>query len=935
MVNSVIGRDAELRAVQAFLAAPSTGARALVIAGEAGIGKTTVWQAGLEEARSNSLCVLVANPAEGEAKLSYVALGDLLGEAFDLAAADLPGVQRRALEAALLRAEAKGALQQRAVAAAFLGALTSLARDRPVIVAVDDVQWLDRASVQVLAYAARRLTKESVAFLLATRMNDGRGSTLHALLDSLPEDRIRLELGPLTIAALHHLIRDRLGRTLPRPLLVRVAASSGGNPFYALEIARALLDSDAPLPAGQGLPVPDTLKQLLVKRLRTLSTGARDFLLAASAISHPTVGALESALGEDVTAALDEAEEAGMVEQEGARIRFAHPLFASVVYSSARIGARRRLHRRLADVATDAEERARHLALSAVEPDEALAAVLEDAAGVSRARGAPDSAAELGELSARLTPDGDGRCLARRSLKAADYSFEAGDTARARELLEQTVAAVSPGGTRCEALVRLACVRHYERDREGARAVLQEALEEAGEDPQLLAWVHSVFARVLAWSSDVDGALVHARAAGRLAEGSDDAALQFLAFTAVAMCEVFAGNGLPRHVLERAIELDVPEVSLMPVLLQWHPWINFSSLLVYVEELETARTRLEGMLERAREGGDDGAIPELLFWLGELEWRAGNFRLAERHAAEGYDAAVQAGQELMVAQLSSTKALARAALGEVDVARAAAEEGLALARQVGSAPPTIRNLSALGFLELSLGEVQEAIVALSKALEHARSTGYREPGQFLFTGNLIEAFAATGALDDARGLAAELEAQGASLGRAWALVAGARGRALADAADGALDQASEAAGDALRFQADLPMPFEVARTLLAAGVIERRRRQKRAARELLERAAAAFEDLGARLWADKARAELARVSGRRPGGQELTETERRVAALVADGLANKEVAAALFVTVHTVEAHLSRIYRKLGIHSRRELARVLAAPAPGEATAEA
>jgi DNA-binding CsgD family transcriptional regulator len=374
-------------------------------------------------------------------------------------------------------------------------------------------------------------------------------------------------------------------------------------------------------------------------------------------------------------------------------------------------------------------------------------------------------------------------------------------------------------------------------------------------------------------------------------------------------------------------------VSLAPVLLQWHPWINFASLLIYVEELGTARSRLEQMLARAREGGDDGAIPELLFWLGELEWRAGNFRLAERHAMEGYDVALQAGQQLIVAQLSSTKALARAALGEVDEARAAADEGLALARQVGSAPPTIRNLAAFGFLELSIGDTKQAVIALSAAYECARSTGYREPGQFLFAGNLIEALGATEGLEQARSLAAELEAQGAKLGRSWARVVGARGLALAAAAEAGLDEASEAVGRALLHQAKLPMPFEAARTLLAAGVIERRQRQKRAARELLERAATAFDELEATLWADKARAELARVSGRRPEGKELTETEFRVAALVAQGLANKEVAAALFVTVHTVEAHLSRIYRKLDIRSRRELAGALAAA--GEATAEA
>ena len=925
MVKTVIGRDAELQSIQAFLAASSSAARALVIAGEPGIGKSTVWQAAVDEARSNSFHVLVASPAEREAKLAYVVLGDLLGGVLDLDVSDLPGVQRRALEAALLRAEVNDPIEQRAVSAAFLGVLTSLARQRPTIVAVDDVQWLDDSSAQVLAYAARRLTHEPVGFLLATRMDEDGRAAPRGLLDRVPAERLRLELGPLTVGALHHVIRDRLDRTLPRPLLVRTAVSSAGNPLFALEIARALLDSASRLPAGEGLPVPDTLKQLLARRLRRLSTEAREVLLAASAISHPTVGALERALGEDVTAGLDEAEEAGMVELVGATIRFTHPLYASVVYSSARTAARRDIHRRAAEAATNPEERARHLALSAVEPNATLAATLEEAAGLSRARGAPASAAELGELSVRLTPSPHTGDFARRSLKAADYCFEAGDTNRGRELLDEVVASISPGGVRSEALLRLACVRHYEHDREGARAVLDEALAEAGDDPELRAWVHSVFARVLAWSSDVDGALVHARTAGRLAESSGDAALQFLALTAVAMCEVFAGNGLPRDVLERALELDDPEVSLKPVLLQWHPWINFSSLLIYVEELGTARTRLEGMLERAREGGDEGSLPELLFWLGELEFRAGNFRLAEQHATEGYDVALQAGQQLMVAQLSSTKALARAALGEVDGARTAAGEGLALARQLGSAPPTIRNLAALGFLELSTGDAEQAAVALRAALDHAQSTGYREPGQFLYAGNLIEALAATGANSEARALAVGLEAQGRRLDRGWALVAGARGRAVAAAAQGDVEEAEQAIGAALEHEATLPMPFEVARTLLTAGVIQRRRRQKRAARELLERAASAFDGLGMPLWAEKARAELARVSGRRPGGKALTETERRVAALVAEGLANKEVAAALFVTVHTVEAHLSRIYRKLDIHSRRELAHVLAA----------
>jgi hypothetical protein len=442
--------------VHDFVAAVPNSNQALVIAGEAGIGKTVVWQAGIQEARAKSLRVLAASPAEGEAKLSYVGLADLLGDELDLAVADLPDVQRVALEAALLRAEAKGPLQQRAVAAGFLGALVALAGHRPVLVAIDDVQWLDRPSAQVLAYAVRRVRDARVGFLIATRTNERRD----ALLESLPEDRLRLELGPLTLGALHHVIHDRLGETLPRPLLVRVASTSGGNPLFALELARALQDSAVRPSAGEGLPVPDTLKQLLVRRLNTLGTKARAFLLAASAMSHPTVDTLEHLLGGDVTAELEECEDAGMIELAGSAIRFTHPLFASVVHSSASTPGRRRVHRQLAQVTSDPEERARYLALSAVGPDEQLASVLEEAALVSQARGAPDAAAELGELSARLTPSSHGESLARRSLTAADYCFEAGDTTRARELLEETVASSTRGGARSQALIRLACVRH-------------------------------------------------------------------------------------------------------------------------------------------------------------------------------------------------------------------------------------------------------------------------------------------------------------------------------------------------------------------------------------------------------------------------------------------------------------------------------------------
>jgi DNA-binding CsgD family transcriptional regulator len=921
----IVGRDAELATCVGVLEQITAGrSGGLLIRGEPGIGKTTLCRAVLGDAIGRSYRVLAGRPAEAEGQLSYVALGDLLGDVVDDVLPTLPQVQRSALEVALLRTEPAGPLQQRAVAAAFLSALTVLADEGPVLVAVDDIQWLDSPSARVLAYAFRRLEGRRVGFLLSMRSGSDEGTGRDGLALNLPQGRTRrLELGPFSVGALHRILRTQLGEVIPRPLLVRVTAASGGNPLFALEIARTVLAADGRLSPGDALPVPETVTRILADRIGALSRRSRRALLAASAMVHPTPAGIEHVLGSsaEAAAALEEAEDARIITLDGERIQFAHPLFASSLYASVGAATRRRLHRQLAEVATDLEARAWHLARSAAGPDEETAQALEGAARSARVRGAPDSAAELAQLARRLTPRENGTDMASRGMEAADCCFEAGDTMQARRLLEEVIAELPPGAERAEALLRLACVRHYNHDRQEALALLAGALQEARQAPELRGWIHAVLARAHAWTSDVDGGVVHARSALRLAEKSHDPALLFLALTAVAMSEIFAGNGLPRKLLDRALTLEEPGAFLTPVLVAWHPWINFASLLIYVEEFETARARLEAMLRRAIDGGDEGSIPELRFWLGELECRAGNFELAKLHAFEGYEAALEVGQQLMVAQLSSTKALAHGHLGEQEEARAAAEQGLAMATKLESAPPKIRNLAALGFLELSSGDAASACAHLGTALDVARSTGYREPGQFVFLGNLIESLIAAGQHAEAASLVDELDEQGQRLGRGWALVNAARGRALLAAAEGRLENASAAIDDALRHQSRLPMPFEQARTLVVKGAIDRRTKRKRAAREALAEGLVLFEELDAKLWADRARAELARVSGRATTGAALTPTELRVARLVAEGYSNKEVAAALFVTVKAVEKSLSSVYRKLDVRSRAQLIR--------------
>jgi DNA-binding CsgD family transcriptional regulator len=264
--------------------------------------------------------------------------------------------------------------------------------------------------------------------------------------------------------------------------------------------------------------------------------------------------------------------------------------------------------------------------------------------------------------------------------------------------------------------------------------------------------------------------------------------------------------------------------------------------------------------------------------------------------------------------------LVEAHLGRADPARLEALEGLRVAEAAGEILLLIPNLSVLGFLELSLGRPAEADAYLSRAVELKEAMGVREPAYFRIVPDEVEALVALGRLDEAETLLTPFEEAGKNLRRAWTIATGARCRALVLAARGDLAGASAAADEAVREHDRLPLPFELGRTLLVRGAVERRAKRKREARDTLTEALEVFDGLGAALWADKTRAELARIGGRAPSSLDLTPTEDRVAALVAAGSTNREVADALFVSIHTVEANLKRIYRKLGIRSRTELA---------------
>lgn len=928
METGIVGREDELAQIEAFLT--EEGQRALLLEGEAGIGKTTLWRWGLESAEARGRHVLTCAAVSSEAQLAFTALRDLLAEAFDAAAPQLPAPQRRALGVALLREEPEGAPPDRgAVGAAFLSTLRVLAEERPLLVAIDDVRWLDAASALVLAYAARRLRDEPVQLLLTSRSEEQ--VQLPQQLDRALEGQVRrLCVGPLSVGALHRLFHHHLDATFPRPTLLGIWEASGGNPFFALEIARAVEVSGGRLVPGEPLPVPGSLHELVQARLAGLFEIAGDVLLATAALAQPTVALVTAAAGPDAPVQLERAVAAAVLELDDGRIRFTHPLLAAGVYSVADPERRREVHRRLAALVEDAEERARHLALSAEGPSAGVADLLEEAARLARGRGAPTAAAELAEDAVRLTPDDQPEDELRRTIAAGGYHFEAGDADRARRLLGDAARAAVPGPRRAEALWRLARAHVFEADHRTAVRLYGEALVEAGDDVETRIEAEAGLAvALMRMLEELPTAARHARTAVELAEshGVGDALPELRA--RLALIEALLGQPgaleLARHAAELEKTADASGGSGGDYFARSFGGANFMRgvVLQWADQLGESRASFETARERALELGDESSLPLIGRYISTTACLAGDWAAAAREADESYEVAVQTGQTSQQAVLAGVRGLVLAHLGRVDDAREAAEEALRVSAETGAMFGTLLASSALGLLELSLENPAEADRHLGPLVEPLEAAGVREPGAMRFVPDEIEALILLGRHDEAEALLSRLEKPARELDRPSALAAVGRCRGLLEAARGRHDDGLAAFQSALAEHDRAPIPFERARTLLAMGQVQRRAKHRREARDSLQQALTVFEELGAPLWAAKARAELARISGRSPAGDELTVTERRVAELVIEGRSNKEVAAALYLSVKTVEANLSRIYAKLGIHSRTELAHLL------------
>ena len=911
MAGVVLGRDSEQQRLSRFLESLADGPAACVFEGEAGIGKTALWRDGVARAQAASVRVLWCAPAEVEAALSYSALADLLTGVEPEFHAALPAPQREALEIALLQAgPGDDAVSQRAIATATVSLLDALAAVTPLLVAVDDVQWLDRPSARVLAFAARRLVDRPVGFLLSLRTPTDGDVPLG--LDRAVGERLeRIRVSGLSAGALHQLIKERLGGTFSRAALLRLHAATGGNPLFALELAGSLLRTGAPA-AGEALPVPDDVRALVAARLRRLPGSTRDALLLAAASPNPTTAVLQRAMrvsSKQMLAHLAGAEAAGVITVEGETVRFKHPLFASAIYAAASTGEQQGAHRSLAALASNPEERARHLALGTEAPDAAVSAIVAGAALDVRRRGAPDAAAELAELAIRLTPTDEPDAHDRRVLELGYYLTEAGDTEPARTVL--LTVADHAGPLQARALLDLAGLDYWGEGSAPAVERCELALAAASGQPALEAACHAE----LAVYCDFDAARGdrHARIAlDLLATEGENADPDTLidALLGAARASLLLGRGLPSDLVDRAYECESraqTSIQRSRVGGQLGQWLK------YIDDFSGSRARLEEALAQAGQEGDESSTPNVLMHLAQLECWSGNWQLAARYADESFELAEQVGQNF--GGPPAVRALVDAYRGDVERARLTVESRLQVVQPI-AVPLYLRTL---GFLELSLGNTAEAEGLLSSAVEHAESFGILEPGVYRVHADLIEALIGTGRLDRAEELLVEFERHARANRLPWSLATSTRCRGLLLAAHAELDGAEHAFEDALVEHEHLPMPFERARTLLVLGLLARRRNERRRADELLTEALGIFAALGAPLWAARTRRELRPLGGRPTSRVALTPAEQRVADLVGSGLTNRQVAAALFISPKTVESSLARVYRKLEIRSRAEL----------------
>ena len=898
-----------------LLARTQIGPAALVVEGEAGIGKTTLILDAVAEAEARGFRVLSAQGSPAEVTYAYAAVADLLRDVDAETLAGLPELQRVALERACV-GEVEGggpATDERRTATALVSVIERISAQRPVLLVVDDAQWLDASSRAVIGFVTRRVAGP-VGVLLSFRTGDPDVAGDRSWLQfRRPEALSHVQMRPLGRKALHALVADRLGHTLPRPLVTRIHEISGGNPLFAIELALGAADDLA----ADKVDMPDSLATLVRRRMGRAGDDAATVLLAAACSAAPTVEMIAHATERstsDVVEILESIEHRRTIVIDGNRVRFTHPLFARGVYTDATPARRRAMHRKLATLVDRPEIRARHLALAAATGDATMLAALDAAADATIAQGAPAVAAELLELAIKLGGDD-----VWRRIRSGELHFRAGSLIAARARLEAALTEVPPGVLRCTALMWLGGVKAYDDDMAGAVEVMSEAVDQVGDHPALGLLCRLRLALALVMADRVKEALRIIADAIELADQVGLPGLRSQAQSVWVAGNFIAGHGFDEGALQAALELEDPHDGATT-------FFRASTVQGMIHgctgQLDRARSEMRAAHQRMLDDGTEVDIIWAAAHSAQIELWAGRYADAAEHAQEALERAEQMGGKFALVTASTLHCAIAAYRGHYAEARAVARAAVESAYEIGAPMMAKDPRSTLAFLEVSRGDYPAALEVLGPDLDDFDGMATEiEGGRHL--PDAIEALAAVGRSDEAEPLVEALERNGIRHDRPWMQALGARGRGHLLAARGDLDAAQRAVEQAVTHHERLPMPFETARTQLLLGQLQRRRRRRPEAGVSLRQALDTFERIGAPLWAARARADLDRLDSRRGDGQRLTAAEERTAKLAAAGRSNKEIAAELFLSEKTVEMYLSAVYRKLGVRSRAGLSAAL------------
>ncbi|WP_370618208.1 helix-turn-helix transcriptional regulator [Mumia sp. Pv 4-285] len=905
----LVGRARETAAIATLLERARNGTSgAAVVLGEAGIGKSTVLSQAVEAARPD-VRVLATSGAVPERDLPFAGLAQLLRPV--LGHLDtLPDVQSEALAQALALRPGGGGSgptgpgERFAISAATLGLVSRAAEDQPLLLLVDDLQHLDRPSVDAILFTARRLLTDAVAVVVAARVGEG--------VDDLVTGLDRIELGGLSREECTALVAPR---GLTSTQVERLHAVSGGNPLAALEMARTpdLLARDP-----GAIPVPRLIEEAFAGRLGVLTPRARTAMTVAALagdVDLATIGRACAAAGSDL-GDLDEAESAELVEVANDRVRFLHPLMRASLVQGTEPSVRRRLHRTLAHALPegDLDRRALHLSASTIGPDAEAVAVLDAATASAAQRRAYAVASGWGERAAHASDDPEER--ARRLVGAGEHAWLGGLADRALEIFGEAVASAPSEANRRRALALRGVVSARCGSLVEARDLLLEASAPiAVDDPDTAVLLLAEAAYASVYLCDTAAARTVVSRLDAVHGRTEHPRSRIIGDLAAGIARVITGEGdAGTALIRRAVSASgTGDLVGDP---RWRAWVLIGPM--WLRETGDARALVEAVVIDAREQAAVGTLPFLLFHASRDDAATDRWTTAEAGYQEAIALARETGQRTDEAIAHAGLAWLLARRGQEQEMRAEAEEAerQCVRSRLNFGRTWVR--FAWGDLAAGLGRYETAVGCYREQQSLVRHFGV-DDADLSAVPELVDCLVRVGDLDGARAEAEAFERLAEEKGQPWSRARAHRAVALAG-----IDP-DERYAAALLEHARSPDTYERARTQLAYGAFLRRARRRTEAREHLRDAVATFDRLTAVPWAELASAELAasgeRVQRRTTGAEQpLTPQELQVARLLGDGRTTREAAAALFLSPKTVEYHLRHVYIKLGISTRSELA---------------